>query len=241
VLETAGPAFFGALFAFVFMWLWDAISKFILRWDRHYTGVVKLGRAANEQISALHTALCEIDHVISAYRLAGDPSGPAPFVVNQPEEIFLDDSFMLDLANLDLVNDYASHWFTMQNVNRDIRRIGNLKLNLERAYTEDRMSKKEYLAHFSQVLEWLSQLRNHITASLEDATVLTAKARVRSKRDIPRFHGLSLKLRRTRYENDFGEAVQRERAVLDAEIEAVYKQSGDRVESINEGTYEGDA
>ena len=80
------------LFAFLFMRLWDAIVRFNNRWDRHYSGVVWLGRATNEQLAAINNAIYKIDEILNAYREADSEPGIIPMSANHPEVLPIDSS-----------------------------------------------------------------------------------------------------------------------------------------------------
>lgn len=226
-------AFCGALFAFVFMWIWDWVARFNERWSRHYTGVVKLSRAANDQLASIHNAIFETDQVLNAYRNAKEHPGTIPMSVNQPEVIDIDSSFEYDLVNLDLLNEFVTHRYNVQCANRDIRRLASMKDNLERGFAEGRLKPEEYLRHIDDLAEWMRKLRGHLAELLEDATTLTARARVRAKRDVPNTHLISMRLRRTRHEADFPVAAAGERIVLVKEIESVSEASIRRIEKIS--------
>lgn len=235
--ETIVSAFAGALFAFLFMCLWSAIDRYDARWNRHYTGVVKLSRATNEQLASIHSAIFEISEIIDAYTDARDHPGTIPISVNQPEAIAIDSTFEYDIVNLDLVNEFAKHRYNVQCANRDIQRLVTMKDNLEKGFAEGRLTPENYLLHFEDLAQWLSQLRKSLDALLDDTTTLTARARVRAQRDAPMFHSFSMKLRRTRHEKDFEATAAREREILLEEIGIGSAKSGLRAEAISRGTY----
>jgi hypothetical protein len=228
VNEAIFPAFVGALFAFAFMWLWDFIVRFNQRWDRHHSGVVKLARATNEQLGALTHAIYEIDQIVDAYNNAMAEPGVIPMSANQPDVIPVDSSFEYDIVNLDLVNDFADLRYSIQTANRDIRRLGGLKANLQSAFSGGQLKPQDYLSIVNDLSIWLQDLRAGLIEIRNEATVLTAKARVRADRDAPRFHKFSMRARTTRYEKDFSEALAIEKTKLIGEIATNVQKSHER-------------
>jgi hypothetical protein len=221
------------------MWLWDTISKSAERWARHYTGLIKLWHSTNEQLAAIHNAIYEINEVLAAYRDAIAKRNIIPMAANQPEEVPIDSSFLLDIMNLDLVNAFAAYRHNLTCANRDIRRLSGIKRDLERGFAEGRLQQRDYLENLTQLVRWLEELRAHLTALLDDATTLTAMVRVRAQRDISHYHKIVMKLRRTGNESDFAEATLAERARVVAEIETLSGRSAERIEAVRKGTYSG--
>lgn len=218
-----GQAFWGAAFAFAFMWLWDLMVRFRDRWARHYTTLVLLERSLHDQMSAMNQAEFEIAGIKEAYTEA-QKRELLPFFGNCPEEIPLT-ADVTDLANMDLLNDYASHRYRVLVANRDIRRYVELLRALQAALADGTCPRAEFMTHVGSLVTLLDRLARHIGTARGKTVTLAAKVRVRTRRDRLPFHRVMMKLRRTRYENDFDRAVSSERAVLLQEIEAVSAQS----------------
>lgn len=234
-MDILGPAFFGALFAFIFMWVWDAIKRHNDRWAKHYTGLVKLGRLLNDQLYSITRAIAEIDEIVKAFREAETTPGTIPISANRPEEIPIDRSFEYDIVNLDILNDYMSHYYTIQNINRDIERLMGVKEGLETGLAEGRLKHEDYLGNLRDLVQWLGYVRVYMMAGREDATELLAKTRVRIQRDNPRFHRVSMKFRRTAYESNFLEAAAEEKTKLLSEIDTNLKVSSARTKRLMGG------
>lgn len=235
MLEQVGAAFFGALFAFLFMWIWDSISKFNDRWARHYTGVVRLGRATNDQLASLSRAIFEVEQIVGGLAEAKKVQFAVPVSLNQPAPIQIDNSFEFDIINLDLVNDYVGYRSDIEDLNANINRLVSAKQRAEQGLADERLRREEYLYQMEQLSVWLQQLLRQLRLTRDEAATLTAKARVRARRDAPRFHKYTMRRRRTRNERDFGEAVARERTMLMGEIAAARAQAQQRTDHIENG------
>lgn len=235
MFEQMGAAFFGALFAFLFMWIWDSISKFSDRWARHYNGVVRLGRATNDQMASLSRAIFEVEQMVGGFAEAKKVPFAVPVSLNQPAPIPIDNSFELDIINLDLINDYVGYRSAVEDVNANIERLVSAKQRAEQNLADERLRRAEYLYQMEQLGVWLQQLLRQLRLTRDEAATLTAKARVRARRDAPRFHKMAMRLRRTRNERDFSDAVARERAILMGEIAAAQAQAKPRVNHIENG------
>ncbi len=236
VFEQGTSAFLGALFAFVFMWMWDLIVRHRERSERHYNGVVALCHLLNEHMSAINQAQIEIAGILESHAEAAK-LGQVPFFGNCPEQLGTDFGFTVDLANHDLLEDVARHRYRVLTANRDIRRYIDILERLEAAYAADRLPREEFQGHLAELMKLPRAVGRHLAMTQEKGLTLAAKARVRAKRDRPAFHRVTVRMRRTRYEKNFAKAVDRELAVLRAEIEDVQKASSEDIQQAgNTGT-----
>lgn len=238
-MDAFGSAFVGAIFAFASMAVWDAVVRHRDRWIRHYSGLVQLGRELNDQIGMIHDAIAEVDYIIEAAACADEEPRTLPLSMNQPEEIPISSARELDIVNLDLANDHASFRHYILGINRDIRRLADMKRKTEDAFAAGNLPPERYLANFKFMVQLYGHLRSHLKAAEDDVITLAAKTRVRMRRDKPWFHAISMKVRKTRYETNFTDLAAEERNVLMGEIETVSERSGRRIQDIQKGQYRG--
>lgn len=231
-MKGAESAFWGALFAFIFMWILGLIARFRDRSSRHYTALVKLERAVNEQLSSITDAIRDIDQMVSGLAEAEKDRSTAPMFLNLPEEIAATSDYEHDLVNLDLVNDCFAHHQHVQDASRDLRRLSKAVRDAQEALLAGRLTLDDYFTNLAMLVEWMREVQKHLAALREDGKTLAAKARVRLERDRPVFHRITMPLRRRRHERDFAKAVQAERVVLESEIDRSAEESAKRIEAI---------
>lgn len=215
--------FAGAACAFLFMRLESFLKAYTDRAKLNYRALLRLEYFLNSMLDRVNQHATDLRHLAETYRSVDPPKLALTF--SMPQEIIFDDTYVGDLGNNDLVNDFVAFSSKLYRINRDSKSIRDAyRTMLERAL-EGQIDSKAYQHICHQNIQPCEEVAKYTDQFIEDLIDLMAKVRVRIRIDRPLFNRLYSKLPGRSYGRDFNEDVRREREKLRDEITDISNES----------------
>jgi hypothetical protein len=231
IVLTFVGGFVGAFAAFLLMRLNTFIDKVNARQKRHYTELVALQHSLNKFLDEVDQHSHSITDLINTYDSVKPPI--FTFTYSLPNTIVFDETRLINLLNLDLINDLATFARKVQRVNGDtqIARIAYEK-TLEAKFA-GQLDDESYIGICRNSAKSCKRILL-FSEQLKDETVdVISKVRVRLNRD--KYHWVNRLTVRSTYECDFPREIEKERSILLKEMERIGAESQGYIDDVMKG------
>ncbi len=226
-------AFSGAAIGFIFSRLAEVLKRYYERVNLHYSALVRLENLCNEQMDSLNRVKFEITSMISSYENARE-AGVIPMFMNRPHPVPFDESILIQLANLDLVNEIFAHKLSIIRINSDIEKVNIFSDDLKTALLQKTIGENQYLENLKNLVPKFSELKAHIDLRFGKTVKLCSMVRIRLRKEKPLFNRAIDAIRRTRREKGFEEMVLKEEKKLLQEIMEIGNQSQEEINTVKQ-------
>jgi len=116
-------AFVGAFFAFLFIKLSEYLSNNFVKVNKHKDSLLRMQQVLNIHLDEINSNLFELDQMIKDF----NKMDKIPIVTHcKANTINYDLSFIKNIINQDLLNEYFSYCMKLRKYNNDITNINNL-------------------------------------------------------------------------------------------------------------------
>lgn len=150
-------AFTGAFFAFIFIRIGEILTKISERQKRHYAALVKLEHIFNRYLNDISDNIAQIEY-ISKIKQRADNSPPS-LNYNRLEAFLIDDTILLDLANIAFINEMASFNVSLRKINSDMESINRSYDEIRQAALHRLIIPDSYVQNFELYVKRLGTVR----------------------------------------------------------------------------------
>jgi len=223
-------AFMGAFFAFLFIRLGEALTRFYDRQVKHYNALVELEQACGRYLNEISDNIFVINDCI---KIANDNKGSLFFFANRLDVFSIDNSLTLCLHNVDLVNEVFSYNIDMDKLNKSIEPVNRHYDDIKNNFLKKSINADTYLANVQIYLEKLVELRGFLTKLEEKTKKLAVLSRI-LLRDKPFLTWLIQIISKTRLTDRIKKQVPDELKKFEVEIDEGKKQSREEIQKVQE-------
>lgn len=223
--EALASAFMGALVAFLFVRLGEALTEYYKRRIRHHDALVALQHRLNEYLDVLGTDESTCANFETVFKEPYSAAEPLRTFAFSFTPIDVDGRLPLDLLNLDLINELFSFNLQCRRVSADLQTISDAYGSLMEGCLRNRLDHQTYIFNVLRLRGDVEVVHKHIGRLGERTRDLFAKVRVLSRRDVPLLVRVFKIATRHRYPRRFSTLVASEREKLEQEISAHSEQS----------------
>lgn len=202
-------AFMGAFSAFIFLIIEKTFSKYRERRKIHFNALVRAEYLLNENLQLTSDNIYMVDGLIKVLKKGALHIGGF-------NQLVWDQSILLNLANLDMINNLSSYAITVRKVNRDLDMLEKWYEQLKLALIQKNIDKTTYDINITVLIKQLEVIRKFLIKADDETLVRQSEVRVMMKERnfIDWFFD---KISDHRFPNDFEERVQKEQKVLEKE------------------------
>ena len=224
-------AFAGAFFAFLFVRIGDALTRFYDRQKKSYNGLVRLEYLCNEYLNRISDNVFIIDDFS---KIATDSMAKnEPFIyMNTLHEFIIPKDILLDLANIDLINEVFSFYADTEKMNHSIATVNRFYSEIKDAFVQQKIDYGTYKTNVSIGLAKMTELRKFLLGLDQETKKMASTTRLLSK-DKPFLTYLIHLSSREYLSKRIKNKVPSEIKKLEAEIEATKARSSAEIAIIH--------
>jgi len=232
IFQNGIGAFFGAFFAFVFLRLSDWVSLKRKENISHFNSLVMIERHLNRVISCLEKNILNFQGNIEALesmKLLTWSSHTIPYNFELADE----------LKNIDFVNDYFTFTLDLETMNNDFNTMKSMYDEVKGLFIDRKISPDVYQDNVAFCVNRMREISKFIHSYQEKAIQLTAKARILQKEN-KNWSFLFGAFPKRHYGKNFEKELEKEKDILNEEIETVSKKSQEEIDKIKENIVQPD-
>lgn len=225
-------AFSGALFAFLFVRLSEALKKLYDRKEKNDTTLVRLQHYFNDCLNITSDNIFIVDFILPLVDEKRLRSGDLPVLTNKFHEYPIERELISGLTNIDFLNDAYT-------LNVELRKLNDSMAVVDRSYDQVRdafLSKKiepeMYISNLLHSRPRYAEIREYLLETKEDLVRLFATTNVQL-REAPFLVRVIRSLTRSRYSKRFESDLSAEIVKVSAEIEVAARKSQERIEKVH--------
>lgn len=229
-------AFMGAVFAFIFVRLGDALTRIYQRLTKNQTALVRLQHHLNDCLNLISDNI----YIINLYLKIFDGYGPdveEPRIFgNELHALPIDKELPLSLTNIEFINELYSLQVEFRKLNDSMATSNRIINQTTAAFIQKHIDHRTYAANISHYRQTMIDIKSFLNASKTDIIKILAAARVQSKEE-PFLSRVIQQVLKNEYTKKQRELIAKEIEKLDAEISEIGQQSRAKIQSIQEGLY----
>ena len=224
-------AFAGAFFAFLFVRIGDALTRFYDRQKKSYNGLVRLEYLCNEYLNLISDNIFVIDDFS---KIATDSFAKnEPFIyMNTLHQFVVPKDILLDLANIDLINEVFSFYADVDKMDHSIDTVNRFYSEIKDAFVQQKIDYGTYKTNVLIGLAKMAELRKFLLGLDQETKRIGATARLMSK-DKPFLTYLIHLSSREYISKKIKNRIPGEVKKLEAEIEATKSKSAAEIANIH--------
>lgn len=226
-------AFMGALFAFLFVRLGDALTKVYERKLKHYNALVRLEQQLNTYLNRISDNLFVINDFITQSDEIIKKGKPVIYF-NVLHEFAVDKEIGLELHNLDLINQLFSFEAGVEKMNHSIASTNRFHSDIKTAFIEKNIDFDTYKNNIGLMCGKVDELKRFLIGLEQECKELGAVTRLLMC-DKPFFTRLSHLFLKKRISERTRKEVPDEIERLESEISSTQKESKERIDSLLNG------
>lgn len=217
-------AFMGAFSAFIFLIIERTFTKYRERRVIHFNALVRAEYLLNENLQLTS------DNIYMVYGLV-EVLKKGALHIGSFNPLVWDQSVLLNLANLDMINNLSSYAISIRKVNRDLDMMEKWYEQLKLALIQKNIDKVTYDINIAILIGQLEVIRKFLVKTDDETLIRQSEVRIMMKERnfIDWFFN---KLSDHRLPKDFKKRVQKEQTVLEKEREDTRAASKAEIESI---------
>jgi hypothetical protein len=225
-------AFSGALFAFLFVRLGEALKRLYERKEKNDTTLIRLQHYFNDCLNITGDNIFIADFILPLIDEQRLRSGDLPVLSNEFHEYPIERELIVGLTNVDFLNDVYT-------LNVELRKLNDSMATADRSYeqvTDAFLSKKiepeMYIANLLHSRPRYAEIREYLLETKEDLVRLFATTTV-LLRQAPFLVRVIRALTKSRYSKRFEADLAAEIARASADIQIAARKSRERIEKVH--------
>ena len=218
--------FFGAFFSFLFI----KYGMIYERKNRHYNALVKLEYLLNSTISQIEDNKYTIDFFNKVLNNCFDET-KSSIVYVKFQNFKLNNSILLDLTNINLINDLFNYFIDIQKINNDMELMSETYQELRESIIDSNISREDYKKNAEYLVGQLDTLNKFLNHLQEQTIIKLATARILN-RSKPFFTRIVLKFSQNRYSKKLSKNLPGEIRKIKKEIENIKKESQEEINKV---------
>lgn len=234
--ESFYGAFMGAFFAFIFVRISEALTKFYDRMAKNQSALVKLQFYLNDCLSLLGDNVYTIDNYFNIFSNYGSDAPEPKLFGNELHQIPIDNNLVVSLTNIEFINDLYVINTELRKLNDSVNSMNRMLEQTTRAFIEKHIDHKTYAANIEHYKPNMDTLRKFMYAGKKDITKALAVDLVLLRDE----NFLSRAIRffmPTKYTNSQREQIPIETKRVEEEIEIYSRKRRERIDAVEEDNY----
>ena len=229
-------AFMGAVFAFIFVRLGDALTRIYQRLAKNQSSLVRLQHHLNDCLGLTSDNIFIINEYMKIFEnYHADIEEPKIFG-NELHQLPIDKEIPLALTNLEFVNDMYSYQESIRKLNNSMATANRIVNQTTTSFVQGHIAHKTYAANINHYKNTMTTIKAFLEAIKKDTLQLYASARVQSK-DNPFLSKIIQQAFKHEFTTKQREQVAKEIQKVEREISSIAATSRAKISDIQDGRY----
>jgi hypothetical protein len=220
--------FGGAFFAYLFVRFGDALKKVYDRKEKNHSTVVRLQHYFNDCLNTTADNLFIADDCIKIFDEKRLQTGEHPIYMNVFHSYPVDREILIGLTNIDFLNEVFTLNVELNKLNDSLATVDRAYGQIRDAFIAKHIGDPDYVNNARLTRERCAEVKGFLLQTKQDLIRLFAVANLLLK-DPPFLVRVIRALTKTRYPRNFKSSLEREMVRVAAEIEAIGRQSAERI------------